>query len=109
MRIWLDEHLSPLMAQWITREFGLAASHVRELNLERAEDRDIFSAARSDVVLITKDADFIALLERLGPPPRIIWLTCGNSTNANLKQLFERRLQQSILALEGGEPVVEIG
>jgi len=110
MRIWLDAHLSPLLAAWITQNFGIDAAALRDLGLERARDRDIFDAARrTDVVLITKDADFVAILERLGPPPRVIWLTCGNTTNANLKLLLGHNLRQSIEALERGEPLVELG
>ncbi|HEY5047414.1 MAG TPA: DUF5615 family PIN-like protein [Rhizomicrobium sp.] len=110
MRIWLDAHLLPLLAAWITQNFGIDAAALRDLGLERARDRDIFDAARrTDVVLITKDADFVAILERLGPPPRVIWLTCGNTTNANLKLLLGHNLRQSIEPLERGEPLVELG
>lgn len=110
MKLWLDEHLSPLLAAWITSSFGIEAEHVRNLNLERAPDRDVFGAARSaNAVLITKDADFAGILERFGPPPRIIWLTCGNTSNANLKRLLARSLRQSIDAIEAGEAIVEIG
>jgi predicted nuclease of predicted toxin-antitoxin system len=110
MIIWLDEHLSPLLAPWIEQNFGMECRHVRGLKLAHALDREIFEAARKvDAVLLTKDADFIAILERLGPPPRILWLTCGNTSNANLKRLLERNLRAATEALEIGEPIVEIG
>jgi len=78
--------------------------------LARANDRDVFDAARNaDAILVTKDADFVAILERLGPPPRILWLTCGNSSNANLKLLLERNLRPALEAFEHGEYPVELG
>lgn len=58
---------------------------------------------------MTKDSDFIDLLERHGPPPQIIWLRCGNTSNARLKQLLTRALPPVLEILGGGEPLVEIG
>ena len=110
MTIWLDEHLSPQLASWIVQTFGCEAVHIRDLGLARAEDQHVFHAARqANAFLLTKDADFIALLERFGPPPHVIWLTCGNTSNANLKRSLQRSLQAAVGALEGGEAVVEIG
>ena len=110
MRVWLDEHLSPQLASWIAQKFGIEAVHVRELGLARARDREVFEAARqADAVILTKDADFIGLLERLGAPPSVIWLTCGNTSNANLKGLLDGGLAPALTALETGEIIVEIG
>ena len=36
--------------------------------------------------MITKDRDFVELLGRLGPPPKIIWITCGNTSNTRQAQ-----------------------
>lgn len=110
MILWLDEHLSPQLAVWIGKTLGLEAAHVRDLGLARAKDQELFHAARqANAILLTKDADFIGIVERLGPPPPVIWLTCGNTSNANLKRLLERSLEAAISALGTGEPVVEIG
>lgn len=59
-------------------------------------------------VVMTKDSDFIKLLEELGPPPQIIWLTCGNTSNANLKQILLKTFAQAVSLLEDGDPLVEI-
>lgn len=110
MILWLDEHLSPQLALWIPQTLGIGAVHVRELGLARAKDREVFHAARqANAVLVTKDVDFIGILERLGPPPHVIWLTCGNASNANLKRLLQRNLKDAIDSLMTGEPVVEMG
>ena len=110
MKFWLDEHLSLDLAAWIAQTFGFEAVHVRDLGLARAKDREVFDAVRrADAVILTKDADFIGILERLGPSPSVIWLTCGNTSNANLRRLLERCLRLAIDVLEGGEAVVEIG
>jgi predicted nuclease of predicted toxin-antitoxin system len=61
---------------------------VRDLNLHRASDAEIFRAARdAHVVVMTKDADFIGLVDQHGAPPQVILVTCGNTSNARLSML----------------------
>ncbi len=57
---------------------------------------------------MTKDSDFVSLLERLDSPSKIIWLTCGNTSNANLRYILSNTLQDAIVFLESGEKIVEI-
>ncbi|MFB1486584.1 MULTISPECIES: DUF5615 family PIN-like protein [unclassified Thiocapsa] len=63
---------------------------VRDLGLRDSDDRAIFQAARDqgDVVIMSKDSDFVDLALRFGPPPRILWLTCGNVTNIHLRRIL---------------------
>ena len=109
--VWLDAQLSPAMALWLRmKSFDLDASAVRDLGLRDAEDAEIFAAARaSEVVVMTKDSDFVELLQRKGVPPQIIWLRSGNTSNARLKQLLSQALPAVLPMLETGEPLVEIG
>jgi len=109
MTIWIDAQLSPAIAVWIKSEFGFNAVAVRDLGLRQAEDIEIFDAAKhADAVVITKDKDFVQLLDRLGPPPKIVWLTCGNTSNARLKEILSELLPAAIRLHESGEPLVEI-
>ncbi|HEX8245642.1 MAG TPA: DUF5615 family PIN-like protein [Longimicrobium sp.] len=110
MKVWLDAQISPAIAVWLRMRFDLDASAVRDLGLRDAEDAEIFAAARAaSVVVMTKDSDFVELQERLGPPPQLIWLRCGNTSNARLKQLLTHALPPVVAMLESGEAVVEIG
>jgi predicted nuclease of predicted toxin-antitoxin system len=89
--------------------FGVQSIAVRDLGMREAADRVIFLAARdASVVVMTKDSDFVKLLEEFGPPPPVIWLTCGNTSNARLRQILVNALPQAIILLESGEPLVEI-
>jgi predicted nuclease of predicted toxin-antitoxin system len=107
--IWIDAQLSPQLAQWITSEFKIQAAAVRELGLREAKDTEIFTAARdANVVVMTKDSDFVVLQDRLGSPPSIIWLRCGNTSNAHLKKLLARTFSNALALLESGERLVEI-
>lgn len=109
MMIWVDAHLSPALADWIRKTFEVDAVALRDLGLRDATDRTIFLEARSnDSIIMTKDSDFVILLDRYGPPPRIIWLTCGNTSNSRLQQILSALLPQALLLLGGGERLVEI-
>ena len=78
MTVWLDAQLSPRIARWLAETFHVTALAVRDSGLRDAEDEVIFLAARKSAdLVITKDGDFVELLERHGSPPKIIWLTCG--------------------------------
>jgi len=110
MTLWLDAHLSPRIARWISDTFGFAASPVRDLQLREAEDREIFFAAqKAKAIVITKEIDFISLLDRNGSPPKIIWLTCGNTSEDALKQILSSALPEAVKLLEAGDDLVEIG
>lgn len=72
MTLWIDSQLSPEIAGWIARTFDLEAVPIRELGLRDAEYMEIFSAARSaQATVMTKDSDFVHLLGRFGPPPKM--------------------------------------
>lgn len=109
MIIWIDAQLSPQLAPWISERFAVEAHSVRDLGLLDAKDRAIYQAARAaGAVVITKDADFVQLLERLGPPPQVVWVTSGNTSNARLRQVLLDALPTALRLLEQGEPLVEI-
>lgn len=109
MIVWVDAQLSPALAPWLTNEFGIEAFSVRYLNLLRAKDPNIFQAAReADVAVLTKDVDFVLLQDRLGPPPAILWVRCGNTSNAYLKRVLQRTFPEAWKMIQAGEPLVEI-
>jgi predicted nuclease of predicted toxin-antitoxin system len=107
--VWVDAQLSPALAPWLSAEFGVEAISARFLNMVRAKDSEIYIAAReAKVVVLTKDSDFILLQERLGPPPSLLWVRCGNTSNAHLKQVLRRTFPSAYSLIEAGEPLVEI-
>ncbi len=57
---------------------------------------------------MTKDRDFIQLLSTEGPPPKVIWLRLGNSSNAALQAVLSTTLTKAIELLSGSETWVEI-
>lgn len=109
MKLWLDAHLSFKLVSWLREEFDIEAEAVRDLGLRHAKDLEIFEAARNaSAVMVTKDRDFVDLVERLGPPPQVLWLTLGNTTNQHLREVFSAKLPAALTLLQRGEPVVEL-
>lgn len=109
--VWVDAQLPPSLARHLVSTHGTDAVHVEELGLLRARDAAIFAAAgRADrsVAMVTKDDDFPKLLALHGPPPRVIWLRCGNVRNRELRRIVSDAWADAIALLETGEPLVEI-
>lgn len=109
MTLWLDAHLSPRVAAWIKDRFHIDAVPLRDVGLREAEDDVIWASAReADAIILTKDADFDERVRRLGPPPKIIWLTCGNTSEARLKEILETSMEAALNFLRSGDSLVEI-
>lgn len=108
MIIWLDAHLSPVLAPWIEESFGCSCIAFRTLRFQSTDDRQVFFAARlANAIIISQDSDFPDLLRLLGPPPKVIWLRCGNQTNQEMKELLKSTLPDALRIIES-ENLVEI-
>lgn len=109
MILWIDAQLSPSLAAWISASFSVDAISVQRLGLRDATDRAIFDAARAaNAIVLTKDHDFVALLNRFGSPPKVIWLRCGNTSMAALRELLKAVLPRALDLLRSDEVLVEI-
>jgi predicted nuclease of predicted toxin-antitoxin system len=109
MIVWIDAQFSPAIATWLTKTFSVDAVAIRDLKLRQAKDKEIFEAARlNNAVVLTKDSDFVLLLDRFGPPPQVIWVTCGNTSNARLKEILIVVFPKAVQLLQAGESLVEI-
>lgn len=109
MKIWIDAQLSPSLAVWLREAFSVDAVALKELGLRDALDETIFAAARREgAIVMTKDADFVRLQEQQGAPPQIVWITCGNTSNARLRTVLLSTFIEAKVLLLAGEPLVEI-
>jgi len=107
--LWIDAQLSPALVRWLSDTFGVAAHAVRDLGLRETKDPVIFHAAReAGAVVMSKDSDFVLLLERFGPPPQILWVTCGNTSNVRMRDVLRKSFPEARARLEQGERLVEI-
>ena len=109
MIVWIDAQLSPALAPWMAEQFEIEAYSVKWLGLRDARDEAIFMAARlAGAVVLTKDVDFVHLVERRGAPPQVVWITLGNTRNSRMKEILLATFSRIRSMLEAGEPVVEI-
>jgi predicted nuclease of predicted toxin-antitoxin system len=109
MKIWVNAQLPPAVAKWIQDEFLVEAIAVRDLGFREALDKDIFEAAReAAAIVMTKDSDFVDLVNSRGAPPQVLWLTCGNTSNERLREILGKTLPQALKLLESGEKIVEV-
>jgi predicted nuclease of predicted toxin-antitoxin system len=77
MTIWIDAQISPFIASWINDNFPMfTARSLRSLGLRDAMDSEIFEQAKkTNAILMSKDYDFVRLIELHGSPPKLIWIT----------------------------------
>ncbi len=87
---------------------GIDAVALRDLGWCDAEDPEIFEAVKAArAIVITKDIDFVDLVERLGPPPKIILLTCDGTSNARLREILSATLLKSLELLKANKTLVK--
>jgi len=99
IELWLDMQLSPQLAKWISKAFSIKATSSYVLLYNTTKDEEIFLRAKEseNVIIITKDKDFLDLQARLFAPPKIIFLKTGNCSNEKMKNIFSEYL---LFALE---------
>jgi predicted nuclease of predicted toxin-antitoxin system len=62
---------------------------VKQLGLIEADDREVWSYARSHgYCILTKDKDFQQMSGLMGHPPKVVWLRCGNTSTTRLAELI---------------------
>ena len=108
--VWVDAQLPPALAGWLQESYNLKALSLREWELRDAENHAIFHEAnKRGATLISKDSDFVDLVQRFGRPLQFTGVTCGNVTNANLKVISSAIFGRAMDSLAAGEAIVEIG
>jgi predicted nuclease of predicted toxin-antitoxin system len=106
MKFLVDAQLPPGICLRL-RQLGHEAVHVSEIGSTNATDVQIAAVAiRENMILITKDEDFLALRR----PDRfaMLWLRCGNITNQGLAAWLEPLWKDVEALLEAGERLVEL-
>jgi predicted nuclease of predicted toxin-antitoxin system len=108
-KIIIDHHLSPALAGYLATMFGIEAYPARDLYLQRATDIEIWEKALlMDAVVVTKDRDFLDLQRQHGSPPRIIYLTTGNTSNLELRRIITRHADAIRRFIYSDSPILEI-
>ncbi len=85
MKLLLDQNLSHRLLDELESLFP-DSTQTRLVGMERAEDTAIWQYAKEyDFTIVTKDSDFHEYSVLYGPPPKVIWLRCGNTSTEYLR------------------------
>lgn len=101
MNFLIDAQL-PRRLAWRLREAGHNALHTLDLpGGNRTPDTEINGIAlREDRAVITKDADFVNSFLLLGQPGKLVLVSTGNITNAELESLLLPNIPAIVAALQ---------
>jgi predicted nuclease of predicted toxin-antitoxin system len=107
--IFLDAQLSPSIAAWTARKFRLRCTHITAIRPRLREDHElVHAAAVPRGIILSKDEDLFHLVHARPSPPDLIWLRCGNRTDAKLKIILLNHLPRALDLIKSGERCVEI-
>jgi predicted nuclease of predicted toxin-antitoxin system len=99
MKLLFDENLSFRLCARLEGLFP-GSVQVRPLGLGEADDRTIWDyAAAHGFTVVSLDVDFAERAALMGPPPKVIWLRCGNQPTG----IIERLLREHIAVIEAFE------
>lgn len=91
MKLLFDQNLSYRLCLLLADVFP-GAEQVTRAALGRAADDEIWSFARREgFTIVTLDADFADMAALRGPPPKVVWLRCGNRPTAFVEHLLRGR------------------
>jgi len=81
MKLLFDQNLSFKLCRTLSDLFP-GSTQVRLVGLADATDRAVWDFAKiNGFTLASLDSDFAEMVALLGPPPKVIWLRCGKSTD----------------------------
>lgn len=90
MRLLFDQNLSSKLPKRLAEVFP-GSVQVSLIDLATASDAEIWRfAAAKGLTIVTLDADFAEMAALYGPPPRVIWLRCGNQPTHVVDALLRR-------------------
>ena len=99
MKLLFDQNLSFKLCRRLVDVFP-DSTQARVCGLAEAEDRAIWQyASANHFAIVTLDADFAEMAALLGPPPKVIWLRCGNQPTQIIEGLL-RDHAEAIAAFE---------
>lgn len=99
--IWLDTHISSIIAKWLKEDFGYICKSAFILKLYGLNDMEIYRKAKAagNVIILSKDSDLVQIVQQFGPPPKVISLTIGNSDNRQLYTFLKERIEHAVRLL----------
>lgn len=108
LRFLIDAQLPPGLAKRLTAS-GHEAVHLHDVTNPEATDMEVaLEANRRGAILVSKDEDFADLSRRGILIVPLLWIRCGNVTNARLWQVLDPLLPTIMQAFASGDTIVEV-
>jgi predicted nuclease of predicted toxin-antitoxin system len=102
VKLLFDENLSPELVEALA-DLHSDSQHVHDHGLGASDDGDVWEYAKvHGFAIVTKDADFYNRSNKVGAPPKVIWIRLGNCTTAGVEMLL-RNSQQALIPFAGSE------
>jgi predicted nuclease of predicted toxin-antitoxin system len=99
----VDEHLPSELVTWLLQS-GHRATHVRTVRLGNTDDKVIIAYARlNELIVVTKDGDFLLHHARDPLAFRVVVLKFGNCSNRELLSLVAAAWPTVRAGLEAGD------
>ena len=88
MKLLFDQNLSSKLCLRLKDLFP-SSQQVLLLGMSDSDDHDIWRhSATNDFTIVTQDSDFADMAAVLGPPPKVLWLRCGNQPTTAIERLL---------------------
>src|SRR5712671_866724 len=92
MKLLFDQNLSFKLCRLLVDIFP-DSHQIRLLGMAEAADRDVWEFAKANAfILVSQDVDFADMATLYGPPPKVIWLRCGNQPTSTIEQRLRDHL-----------------
>lgn len=102
MKLLFDQNLSFKLCRLLADIFP-DSKQIRLIGMEEAADRAIWEFAKANgFILVSQDVDFADMATLYGPPPKVLWLRCGNQPTSAIGQRL-RDHAEAITAFEQDE------
>jgi predicted nuclease of predicted toxin-antitoxin system len=100
VKLLFDQNLSFKLCRQLADVFP-DSDQVRLIGMEEADDRMIWEYAKTnEFILVSQDVDFADLASLYGPPPKVIWLRCGNQPTKAIEKRLRDHAEAIALFLE---------
>lgn len=91
MKLLFDQNLSFRLCDLLSDLFP-GSKHVGRVGLSRADDLSVWRHGRAGgFLIVSQDSDFAELALLRKPPPKVLWLRCGNRPTTFIAELLRQR------------------
>ena len=109
--IWLDNHISPIIAKWLKEKFDLQVKSAYILQTQNVSDYELYHKAKKagNIIIISKDSDIEEIINENGAPPKLITLRFGNCDNQILFSILSKHIEKALrLLIDFDHDIIQI-